>query len=138
MHTEQHRTANDELPGMQSQHNRIRAQATRRLFLAVVNQAISDVLENGTEAREAERWLLSKDFDALNRLFAFPAKGLQSPSQSNPTGKINRVREALRAPEEPHFRRAARIRSEQRRGMASPSEGNVHEQVPHQHFVLIG
>lgn len=74
MHTEQHRTAKDELPGMQSQHNRIRAQATRRLFLAVVNQAISDVLENGKEAKEARRWLLSKDFDALDKLFAFPTK----------------------------------------------------------------
>lgn len=138
MHTEQQRSTNDKYLGMQSQPNGLRGQATERLFLAVVNQAISDVLENGTEAREAERWLLSKDFDALNRLFAFPAKGLQSPSQSNPTGKINRVREALRTPGEPHFRPAARIRSEQRRGIASPSEGNVHEQITHQHFVLIG
>jgi hypothetical protein len=53
---------------MQSQSNEFRPQATERLFLAVVNQAISDVLENGKEAKEAERWLLSKDFDALNRL----------------------------------------------------------------------
>jgi hypothetical protein len=44
------------------------------LFLAVVNQAISDVLENGNEAKEAERWLLSKNFDTLDRLFAAPAK----------------------------------------------------------------
>ena len=46
---------------------------TERLFLAVVNQAISDVLENVKEAKEAEQWLLSKDFDALDRLFAGPA-----------------------------------------------------------------
>ena len=59
---------------MESQSNELRPQATERLFLAVVNQAISDVLENGKEAKEAERWLLSKDFDALDRLFAGPVK----------------------------------------------------------------
>jgi len=59
---------------MQSQSNEFRVQATERLFLAVVNQAISDLLENGKEAKEAERWLLSKDFDTLHRLFASPAK----------------------------------------------------------------
>ncbi len=59
---------------MQSQSNEFHAQSTERLFLAVVNQAISDVLENGKEAKEAERWLLSRDFDALNKLFACPAK----------------------------------------------------------------
>ena len=53
---------------MQNKSNGFHAQATERLFLAVVNQAISDVLENGKEAKEAERWLLSKDFDVLNRL----------------------------------------------------------------------
>ena len=61
-----------------SQSNEVRTQATERLFLAVVNQAISDVLENGKQAKEAERWLLSKDFDALDRLFAFPAKPVES------------------------------------------------------------
>ena len=65
---------NEERPGMQSQTNEFRPQATERLFLAVVNQAISDVLENGKEAKEAERWLLSKDFDTLDRLFACSAK----------------------------------------------------------------
>ena len=40
-------------------------QAVRRLCLAVVNRAILDVLENGKESREAERWLLSRDFDSL-------------------------------------------------------------------------
>jgi hypothetical protein len=70
---------NKECPGMQSQSNEFRPQATERLFLAVVNQAVSDVLENGKEAQEAARWLLSKDFDALDRLFACPAKPVQSP-----------------------------------------------------------
>jgi hypothetical protein len=65
---------NEERPGMQSQYNEFCVQATERLFLAVVNQAISDVLENNKEAKEAERWLLSKDFDTLHRLFASPAK----------------------------------------------------------------
>jgi hypothetical protein len=69
----------EERPGMQSQSNEFRPQATERLFLAVVNQAISDVLENGKEAKEAERWLLSKDFDALDRLFAGPARQMESP-----------------------------------------------------------
>ena len=58
---------------MRSELNEIRPQAgpqaVQRLFLAVVNQAIFDVLENGKEATEAKRWLLSKDFDALNRVF---------------------------------------------------------------------
>lgn len=61
---------NEERPGMQSQSHEFRPQAAARLFLAVVNQAISDVLENGEEAKEAERWLVSKDFDTLHRLFA--------------------------------------------------------------------
>lgn len=59
---------------MQTQSNDFRPQAAQRLFLAVVNQAISDVLENGEKAKEAERWLLSKDFDTLYRLFACPAQ----------------------------------------------------------------
>jgi hypothetical protein len=70
---------NERRPEMASQSNEVRAQATERLFLAVVNQAISDVLENGEEAKEAERWLLSKDFDALDRLFAGPVKQMESP-----------------------------------------------------------
>jgi hypothetical protein len=39
------------------------------LFVAVVNQAILDVLEHGEEAEEAERWLLSKNFGVLQSLF---------------------------------------------------------------------
>ena len=72
---------NKECTEMQSQSNQFLSQATERLFLAVVNQAISDVLENGKQAKEAERWLLSKDFDVLDRLFAFPAKPVESPLQ---------------------------------------------------------
>ncbi len=70
---------NKECPGMQRQSNQFPQQATERLFLAVVNQAISDVLENGKEAKQAERWLLSEDFDALDRLFVCPGKPVESP-----------------------------------------------------------
>ena len=54
---------------MQTHSSESKPQRTDRLFVAVVNQAILDVLENGEEAEEAERWLLSKDFQALQRLF---------------------------------------------------------------------
>ena len=40
-------------------------QAARRLLLVVINQAISDVLENEGEAEAAEQWLSSRDFDSL-------------------------------------------------------------------------
>ena len=66
---------------MQSQSNEFRPRPKERLFLAVVNQAIADVLENGKEAKEAERWLLSKDFDTLDRLCAGPAKPMESRLQ---------------------------------------------------------
>jgi hypothetical protein len=39
--------------------------AVRRLYLAIVNRAIVDVLENGQKSREAKRWLLSRDFNRL-------------------------------------------------------------------------
>lgn len=55
---------------MQQQSEDLHPRAAERLFLAVVNQAIFDVLENGEEAREAEQWLFSKDFDRLEGLFA--------------------------------------------------------------------
>ena len=54
---------------MQGQSNELQGIAAERLFVAVVNQAISDLLEDGEEAEDAERWLLSKDFDALQSLF---------------------------------------------------------------------
>jgi hypothetical protein len=54
---------------MQVQSSEFQARAAGRLYLAVVNQAILDVLERGEETEDAERWLLSQDFDALQRLF---------------------------------------------------------------------
>ena len=54
---------------MQGQSSDYHARAAERLFVAVVNQAILDVLEHGEQAKDAERWLLSKDFDALQSLF---------------------------------------------------------------------
>lgn len=44
-------------------------QAVMRLFLAIVNQAIFDVLERGENSLAAEKWLLSRDFDRLQELF---------------------------------------------------------------------
>jgi hypothetical protein len=46
--------------------------AVRRLYLAIVNRAILDVLENGQESREAKRWLLSRDFDSLQAAVDLP------------------------------------------------------------------
>ena len=40
-----------------------------RLYLAIVNRAILDVMENGEDARSAEKWLMSKEFDRLQGLF---------------------------------------------------------------------
>jgi len=56
---------------MQEQSSDSQARAAEHLFVAVVNQAILDVLEHGEDAKDAERWLLimSKDFDALQSLF---------------------------------------------------------------------
>jgi hypothetical protein len=44
-------------------------QGRARLYLAIVNRAILDVLENGKNSQAAERWLLSRDFDRLEELF---------------------------------------------------------------------
>ena len=54
---------------MQGQSIDSQGRAAERLFVAVVNQAILDVLEHGEEAEDAERWLLSKNSDALQSLF---------------------------------------------------------------------
>jgi hypothetical protein len=54
---------------MQGQSSDSQAMAAERLFVAVVNQAILDVLEHGEEAEDAKRWLLSEDFVALQNLF---------------------------------------------------------------------
>jgi hypothetical protein len=43
---------NEERPEMQSQSNEFRPQVAERLFLAVVNQAISDVLDNGKRQKK--------------------------------------------------------------------------------------
>jgi hypothetical protein len=51
--------------------------AAERLFLAVVNQAIFDVLENKKEAKVAEQWLLSKEFDELVALLSRDAEGVR-------------------------------------------------------------
>lgn len=53
---------------MQGQSSDSKARAAERLFVAVVNQAILDVLEKGQDAEDAERWLLSGDFEALQSL----------------------------------------------------------------------
>ena len=50
-------------------------QAARRLFLAVVNQAILDVLEKNEEAKAAEQWLLSEEFDNFAELLSWDAEG---------------------------------------------------------------
>ena len=55
---------------MQRQSKEFHPQAAERLFVAVVNRAILDVLDNEEEAEEAEQWLFSKDFDTLEKLFA--------------------------------------------------------------------
>ena len=43
----------------------------KRLFLAVVHQAISDVLENNEEAKAAQQWLLSEEFDNYAELLCW-------------------------------------------------------------------
>jgi hypothetical protein len=45
-------------------------EAARRLFLAVVNRAIFDVLEKNEEAKAAEQWLLSEEFDNYAELLS--------------------------------------------------------------------
>ena len=49
---------------------RLRPQAVSRLYLAIVNRAILDLLENGKNSPAAKRWLLSRDFDRLHELFS--------------------------------------------------------------------
>jgi len=55
-------------------------QAARRLFLAVVNQAISDVLENNKEAKAAEQWLLSEEFNDFAEVLSWDAEGFHRES----------------------------------------------------------
>ena len=66
---------------MTYQTGEFHSQAAKRLFLAVVNQAISDVLENNEEAKAAEQWLLSEEFDNLAKLLSWDAEGFhQQPA----------------------------------------------------------
>ena len=44
-------------------------QAVGRLYQALVNRAILDVLECGENSPAAEKWLISRDFDRLQELF---------------------------------------------------------------------
>lgn len=50
---------------MAHQSNEFDPQTARRLFLAVIHQAITDVLENEGEAEAAEQRLASIDFDCF-------------------------------------------------------------------------
>lgn len=59
---------------MTRQSDEFHPQAVRRMFLAVVNQAIFDVLENNEDAKAAEQWLLSRDFDSLAELLSCEAE----------------------------------------------------------------
>ncbi len=59
---------------MTSQSEEFHPQAARRMFLAVVDQAIFDVLENNEDAKAAEQWLLSRDFDSLAELLGCEAE----------------------------------------------------------------
>ena len=54
---------------MQTQSGEFQRKGVGRLFVAIVNQAILDLLEDAQEAEAAERWLLSRDFDELQRVF---------------------------------------------------------------------
>jgi hypothetical protein len=59
---------------MTRQSEEFHPQAARRMFLAVVNQAIFDVLENNEEAKAAEQWLLSEEFDNFAELLSWDAE----------------------------------------------------------------
>ena len=59
---------------MAYQTDEFNPQGARRLFLAVVNQAISDLLENNEEAKAAEQWLLSEEFDNFAELLSWDEK----------------------------------------------------------------
>jgi hypothetical protein len=57
----------------------LHAQAAERLYLAVVNQAIFDVLENREEAKEAEQWLLSGELTGWKNCSAERAGPFRKP-----------------------------------------------------------
>jgi hypothetical protein len=49
---------------------KVNPQGVGRLYLAIVNRAVLDVLEGGKNSAAAEQWLLSRDFDKLQELFS--------------------------------------------------------------------
>ncbi len=59
---------------MTRQPEEFHPEAARRLFLAVVNQAIFGVLEKNEEAKAAEQWLLSEEFDNYAGLLSCEAE----------------------------------------------------------------
>ncbi len=65
---------------MTYQTDEFHPEAARRLFLAVVNQAIFDVLENNAEAKAAEQWLLSEEFDNFAELLTCDAEAFRPGS----------------------------------------------------------
>lgn len=62
---------------MPRQSEEFHSQAARRLFLAVINQAMADVLENEEEAEAAKRWLSSRDFDSFVAPFGCDAEAFR-------------------------------------------------------------
>jgi hypothetical protein len=56
---------------MTHQTDEFHPHAAKRVFLAVVNQAIFDVLENNDESKAAEQWLLSEEFDNYAELLCW-------------------------------------------------------------------
>lgn len=56
---------------MQTQSGEFQRKAVGRLFVAIVNQAILDLLEDAQEAEAAERWLLGRDFAKSVSLSSF-------------------------------------------------------------------
>src|SRR5215467_168057 len=51
-----------------TQPARSRADGIQRLSIALINQAVLDLLENGRHSSAAERWLLSPEFDRIHNL----------------------------------------------------------------------
>jgi hypothetical protein len=68
---------------MTYQSDEFHPQAARRMFLAVVNQAIFDVLENNEEAKAAEEWLLSREFDNLAELLSWEGEAFRRVQQQS-------------------------------------------------------
>jgi hypothetical protein len=68
---------------MRYQSEEFHPEAARRLFLAVVNQAIFDVLENNEEAKAAEQWLLSEEFDNYAELLCWEGEAFRQGQQQS-------------------------------------------------------